>query len=144
MKPPFAYLGGKTILADRIVNLLPEHRHYVEPFAKAHTFERTCARWLQVPPGHGWRLASFAPCLGHGEPVRPLGFTGSSRLLLVAHLTQGVASVEHDRMAISPGRNCRAAAGIQTLSQPSPPHLVKGIHEQPWPRPAGHGGRHPR
>lgn len=31
--PPFAYYGGKTTLAARIVALLPEHRHYVEPFA---------------------------------------------------------------------------------------------------------------
>lgn len=33
MKPPFAYYGGKTTLADRIVSLLPPHSHYVEPFA---------------------------------------------------------------------------------------------------------------
>ncbi len=33
MKPPFAYYGGKTTLADQIVSLLPEHSHYVEPFA---------------------------------------------------------------------------------------------------------------
>ena len=33
MKPPFAYYGGKTTLADRIVSLLPKHSHYVEPFA---------------------------------------------------------------------------------------------------------------
>lgn len=33
MKPPFAYYGGKTTIADRIVDLLPQHRHYVEPFA---------------------------------------------------------------------------------------------------------------
>lgn len=31
--PPFAYYGGKTTLADRFVDLLPAHRHYVEPFA---------------------------------------------------------------------------------------------------------------
>jgi DNA adenine methylase len=31
--PPFAYFGGKTRLAGRIVPLLPTHRHYVEPFA---------------------------------------------------------------------------------------------------------------
>lgn len=31
--PPFAYFGGKTLLADRIVELLPAHEHYVEPFA---------------------------------------------------------------------------------------------------------------
>lgn len=33
MKPPFAYYGGKTRMADAIVRLLPEHSHYVEPFA---------------------------------------------------------------------------------------------------------------
>lgn len=31
--PPFAYYGGKTRIAPAIVALLPEHRHYVEPFA---------------------------------------------------------------------------------------------------------------
>lgn len=33
MKPPFAYYGGKTKLADQIAALLPKHTHYVEPFA---------------------------------------------------------------------------------------------------------------
>lgn len=33
MKPPFAYFGGKTRLAERIVRMLPDHEHYVEPFA---------------------------------------------------------------------------------------------------------------
>ncbi len=32
MKPPFAYFGGKTMLADRIAELLPPHGHYVEPY----------------------------------------------------------------------------------------------------------------
>lgn len=31
--PPFAYYGGKTTLAPQIAELLPAHRHYVEPFA---------------------------------------------------------------------------------------------------------------
>ena len=31
--PPFAYFGGKTRLAPTIAGLMPEHRHYVEPFA---------------------------------------------------------------------------------------------------------------
>lgn len=30
--PPITYFGGKSSLADRIVSLLPEHQHYVEPF----------------------------------------------------------------------------------------------------------------
>ena len=33
MKPPFAYYGGKTTISERIVALMPPHRHYVEPFA---------------------------------------------------------------------------------------------------------------
>ena len=33
VKPPFAYYGGKTTLAPIIANLLPQHEHYVEPFA---------------------------------------------------------------------------------------------------------------
>jgi DNA adenine methylase len=33
LAPPFAYYGGKTSLAERIVSLFPPHRHYVEPFA---------------------------------------------------------------------------------------------------------------
>jgi DNA adenine methylase len=32
MKPPFAYFGGKVMLADRIAELLPAHQHYVEPY----------------------------------------------------------------------------------------------------------------
>lgn len=33
VKAPFSYYGGKTTLAPRIAELLPEHAHYVEPFA---------------------------------------------------------------------------------------------------------------
>lgn len=33
LAPPFAYYGGKTKLAERIVALLPACGHYVEPFA---------------------------------------------------------------------------------------------------------------
>ncbi len=33
LTPPFAYYGGKTTLAPAIVDLLPPHNHYVEPFA---------------------------------------------------------------------------------------------------------------
>lgn len=33
MRPPFPYYGGKMSAAAAIVDLLPPHRHYVEPFA---------------------------------------------------------------------------------------------------------------
>lgn len=32
IRPPFPYYGGKQRLATKLVNLLPEHDHYVEPF----------------------------------------------------------------------------------------------------------------
>jgi DNA adenine methylase len=32
LKPPFAYFGGKTMIAERIAALLPAHQHYVEPY----------------------------------------------------------------------------------------------------------------
>ena len=31
--PPMAYYGGKTRIAAKIASLLPQHEHYVEPFA---------------------------------------------------------------------------------------------------------------
>jgi len=33
MRPPFVYYGGKVGLASRIVDLMPPHRVYIEPFA---------------------------------------------------------------------------------------------------------------
>lgn len=33
LRPPFIYYGGKQRVAAAIAALLPEHRHYVEPFA---------------------------------------------------------------------------------------------------------------
>lgn len=33
MRPPFPYYGGKMSVAAQIVDLLPAHEHYVEPFA---------------------------------------------------------------------------------------------------------------
>ena len=33
VKPPFAFYGGKMTLGPLIAQLLPEHKHYVEPFA---------------------------------------------------------------------------------------------------------------
>lgn len=32
MKPPFAYYGGKMGMAERIIDLMPPHRVYIEPF----------------------------------------------------------------------------------------------------------------
>lgn len=32
MRPPIVYFGGKIRLAERLIALMPEHRHYVEPY----------------------------------------------------------------------------------------------------------------
>ena len=32
MRAPFAYYGGKSGMAQRVVELLPDHRVYLEPF----------------------------------------------------------------------------------------------------------------
>jgi DNA adenine methylase len=32
-KPPMPFYGGKQLLAERIIALLPEHQHYIEPYA---------------------------------------------------------------------------------------------------------------
>jgi DNA adenine methylase len=47
MKPPFAYYGGKIGLAGRIVDLLPPHRVYIEPFAGS-----LAVLFAKVPTGH--------------------------------------------------------------------------------------------
>src|SRR5476651_1781212 len=33
MRGPLSYIGGKNRLADQIIQMFPEHRTYVEPFA---------------------------------------------------------------------------------------------------------------
>ncbi len=35
VQPPFAYFGGTSTLASRIVGLLPPHEHYMEPFLQS-------------------------------------------------------------------------------------------------------------
>ncbi|GGM85011.1 DNA methyltransferase [Longimycelium tulufanense] len=82
MKPPFAYYGGKTGLARRIVDLLPPHQHYVEPFAGS------LAVLLAKPPApmetvndldgdlmHFWRVLRDRPA----ELIRACALTPHSR-----------------------------------------------------------------
>jgi site-specific DNA-adenine methylase len=81
VKPPVAYCGGKTTIADRIVALLPEHGHYVEPFAGS------LAVLLAKPPSRMetvndidqdlifWRVLRDRP----GDLERTCGLTPHSR-----------------------------------------------------------------
>lgn len=82
MMPPFAYYGGKTQLADRIVALLPRHRHYVEPFAGslAVLLAKTPAHMETVNDLDGdlmtfWRVLRDRPA----ELIRSCALTPHSR-----------------------------------------------------------------
>lgn len=102
MKPPFAYYGGKTTLADRIVAALPAHEHYVEPFAGslAVLLAKSPSRMetindLDGDIVHFWRMLRERP----RELVRACALTPHSRAEYVgAHCRPGdVDDVERAR-----------------------------------------------
>lgn len=87
MKPPIAYYGGKTTLAERIVSLLPSHDHYVEPFAGslAVLLAKTPSRMETVNDLDGalmtfWRVLRDRPL----DLERVCAFTPHSRAELEA------------------------------------------------------------
>ena len=59
MKPPITYYGGKILQAERIASLLPEHRHYVEPYCGSLAVLLAKARGDDVG---AWR--EYLPVLG--------------------------------------------------------------------------------
>lgn len=80
--PPFPYYGGKTRIAGRIAELLPEHLHYVEPFAGGLSvlFAKAPARMETVNDLDGdlmtwWRVLRERP----EELVRACALTPHSR-----------------------------------------------------------------
>lgn len=80
--PPFAYYGGKTRIAGRIAELLPDHAHYVEPFAGGLSvlLAKAPSRMETVNDLDGdlmcfWRVLRERP----GELVRVCALTPHSR-----------------------------------------------------------------
>lgn len=87
MKPPFPYFGGKQRIAPWIVDLLPEHDHYVEPFAGSLSVLLTKApsRMETVNDLDGelmtfWRILRDRPA----DLVRACALTPHSRAELAA------------------------------------------------------------
>lgn len=82
MKPPFPYYGSKGRLADRIVDLMPRHRVYVEPFAgsAAVLFSKSPAP-VEVINDLDRNVVTFFRVLRgrEAELVRALRFTPYSR-----------------------------------------------------------------
>jgi DNA adenine methylase len=82
VKSPFAYYGGKTTLADRIVAQLPPHEHYVEPFggSLAVLLAKSTSRMetvndLDPDLMTWWRVLRDRP----GELIRACAMTPHSR-----------------------------------------------------------------
>ncbi|RBO82093.1 DNA adenine methylase [Nocardia puris] len=82
MRPPFPYFGGKMSTAARIVELLPAHRHYVEPFAGSLSvlLAKSPARFETVNDLHQelmtfWRVLRDRPA----ELARACALTPHSR-----------------------------------------------------------------
>lgn len=110
VKPPFAYYGGKTTLADRIVSVLPPHGHYVEPYFGGGSV------LLDKPPSHMetvndldgdlmcfWRMLRERP----DELVRLCALTPHSRAELDAARKPAEDDLEQARrvwVRISQGR----------------------------------------
>jgi len=87
--PPFAYYGGKTTLATTIADLLPEHDHYVEPFAGslAVLLAKPATKWETVNDLDGdlvtfWRVLRDRP----QELARAAMLTPHSRTELLTAL----------------------------------------------------------
>lgn len=82
MKPPFPYYGSKGRLAGRIVDLMPRHRVYVEPFAgsAAVLFSKTPAP-VEVINDLDQNVVTFFRVLRCREPelTRALRLTPYSR-----------------------------------------------------------------
>jgi DNA adenine methylase len=82
MNGPFSYIGGKRALAGRIIELFPEHRTYVEPFAGgAQVFFRKEPSKVEVLNDLDGDIVNFYRiCQSHFEElVRYLRFTVVSR-----------------------------------------------------------------
>lgn len=82
MRPPFPYFGGKQSVAADIVDLLPTHRHYVEPFAGSLSvlLAKAPAKFETVNDLHGelmtfWRVLRERPL----ELARVCALTPHSR-----------------------------------------------------------------
>src|ERR1035437_6874344 len=78
MYGPFSYIGGKRALANRIIEIFPEHKTYVEPFAGgAQVFFRKSPSKVEVLNDLDREIVNFYRiCQSHFEElVRYLRYT---------------------------------------------------------------------
>ena len=82
LKSPLGYLGGKSRLAKRIVEKIPDHTCYVEPFCGgAWVYFRKKPSRVEVLNDRDGELANFWNVIRHHLPefLRCLDFTIVSR-----------------------------------------------------------------
>lgn len=110
--PPIPYYGGKTRMATTIAALLPEHRHYVEPYAGSlavllakrpsevetvNDLDGEVVNFWRCVRDHPEQLATLCELTPHSreefelaEPPYPRGLTDLERARrMFVHLTQG-------------------------------------------------------
>lgn len=101
MKPPMPYSGGKQTIAEQIVDVLPPHSHYVEPFCGAMSvlLAKTPSKIETVNDINGdlvafWRVLRDRPA----ELERVCALTPHSREEFVAsHERDGLDDLERAR-----------------------------------------------
>lgn len=111
--PPFSYYGGKTMIANRIVDVLPPHDHYVEPFAGslAVLLAKPASRYETANDLNGdlvtfWRVLRDRP----DELIRACAMTPHARAELTSSYAPAVDDLEQARrvwVRLSQGRTSR-------------------------------------
>jgi len=119
LRPPFPYYGAKGRLAGRIVDLIPEHRIYAEPFAgsAAVLFAKSPAP-VEVINDLDHNVVTFFRVLRDNEPelLRALRFTPYARdEFASADLTEdGIDDLERARrffVRTTQGHNAAGSGG---------------------------------
>src|SRR5438876_623151 len=107
MVGPFAYIGGKRLLAPQVLALVPKHLTYVEPFCGgAQVFFRKPPSTVEVLNDLDSELVTFLRVcqLHHDELLRWLAFAVTSRQLTDLYRRQDPTTIEVGELPAGNGK----------------------------------------